>query len=101
MTDLPFRPVVVLVAALAAALAGGCTSTGTIADGSTPRTSRSGPWQNFRAEVPIVQPGPTAMLSANWWAPCGTQRRGGQPWVVDIMKAGEAQPPVPTTGIAA
>jgi type IV pilus biogenesis protein CpaD/CtpE len=56
MTDLPFK-LSVLVAALAATLAVGCTSTGTTGDGNTPRTSRGGGWENFRAEAPVVKPG--------------------------------------------
>jgi type IV pilus biogenesis protein CpaD/CtpE len=57
MTELPFK-LVVLVAALAATLAAGCTSTGTTGDGNTPRTSRGGGWENFRAEAPVVEPAP-------------------------------------------
>jgi hypothetical protein len=60
MTDLPFKLVVVLVAALASTLAAGCTSTGTTGDGNTPKGSRGGGWENFRAEAPVVKPGPTA-----------------------------------------
>jgi hypothetical protein len=59
MTDLPLK-LVVLVAALAATMATGCTSTGTAGDGNTPRTSRGGGWENFRAEAPVVKPGPAA-----------------------------------------
>jgi hypothetical protein len=53
MTDLPFK-LVVLVAALAATSAAGCTSTGTTGDGNTPRGSRGGGWENFRAETPAM-----------------------------------------------
>jgi hypothetical protein len=53
MTDLPYK-LVVLVAALAATLVVGCTSTGTTGDGSTPRSSRGGGWENFRAEAPVM-----------------------------------------------
>jgi type IV pilus biogenesis protein CpaD/CtpE len=59
MTGFPFR-LVVLVAALAVTLAAGCTSTGTTGDGNTPKSSRGGGWENFRAEAPIVNPGSTA-----------------------------------------
>lgn len=53
MTDLPFK-LVVLVAAVAVTLAAGCTSTGTTGDGNTPRSSRGGGWENFRAEAPVM-----------------------------------------------
>jgi hypothetical protein len=60
MKDLPIRLVAALVAALAATLATGCTSTGTSGDGNTPRSSRGGGWENFRAQAPDMPPGPAA-----------------------------------------
>jgi hypothetical protein len=59
MTDLPFK-LAILIAALAATIVTGCTSTGTSGDGNTPRTSRGGGWENFRAEAPVVERGPAA-----------------------------------------
>lgn len=56
MTNLRFRPVAVLVAFLAAILVMGCTSTGTTGDGNTPKSSRGGGWENFRAQAPLQQP---------------------------------------------
>lgn len=55
MTDFRF----VLAVVLAAALTVGCTSTGTTggADNS-PRGSRGGGWENFRAETPMAMPLP-------------------------------------------
>jgi len=54
MTDLRLRPVVALAAVLAVALLAGCTSTGTTGGGNSPKGSRGGGWENFRAEMPAV-----------------------------------------------
>ena len=35
--------------------------------------------EDLRVDLVAAEPRPTAMLSANWWPPCGTQRRGDQP----------------------
>jgi hypothetical protein len=55
MTGLRF----VLAAVLAVAFAAGCTSTGTTGGGggNSPKGSRGGGWENFRAEAPLVMPG--------------------------------------------
>jgi hypothetical protein len=52
MTGLRFVLAVVLVAALAV----GCTSTGTTGGGggNSPKGSRGGGWENFRAELPVT-----------------------------------------------
>ena len=46
----------VLAAILVAALTVGCTSTGTTGggDGNSPKGSRGGGWENFRAEMPVT-----------------------------------------------
>jgi hypothetical protein len=46
----------VLAAMLIAAFTAGCTSTGTTTGGagSSPRGSRGGGWENFRAELPMT-----------------------------------------------
>ena len=44
-----------LAALLAAALTVGCTSTGTTGGGGySPKGSRGGGWENFRAELPVM-----------------------------------------------
>ena len=50
MTSLRFF----LAVMLAAALTVGCTSTGTTGGGNSPKGSRGGGWENFRAEAPVV-----------------------------------------------
>ena len=51
MTGLRFA----LAMALAAGLIAGCTSTGTTGDGGySPKGSRGGGWENFRAELPVL-----------------------------------------------
>jgi hypothetical protein len=52
MTGLRF----VLAAVLVAALTAGCTSTGTTGGGGgySPKGSRGGGWENFRAEMPAL-----------------------------------------------
>jgi hypothetical protein len=50
MTSLRFFQAVVLAAAFTV----GCTSTGTTGGGYSPKGSRGGGWENFRAEVPLV-----------------------------------------------
>ena len=50
MTVLRFVLAVVLVAAFAV----GCTSTGTTGGGYSPKGSRGGGWENFRAETPVT-----------------------------------------------
>ena len=52
MTGFRFVLAVVLVAALTV----GCTSTGTTGGGGgySPKGSRGGGWENFRAEVPVT-----------------------------------------------
>jgi len=59
MTHLRF----VLAVALAAALTVGCTSTGTTGGGggNSPKGSRGGGWENFRAEAPMLTPMPGSM----------------------------------------
>ncbi|WP_147157117.1 hypothetical protein [Reyranella soli] len=47
----------VLAATLVAALTVGCTSTGTTGGGgggNSPKGSRGGGWENFRAEMPVL-----------------------------------------------
>lgn len=46
----------VLAGILIAALTVGCTSTGTTTGGAgnSPRGSRGGGWENFRAELPVM-----------------------------------------------
>jgi hypothetical protein len=57
MTGIRFVVVVVL-----AALTVGCTSTGTTGGGGySPKGSRGGGWENFRAEAPVVAPIPGSM----------------------------------------
>ena len=59
MTKLSFARIVVLAVVVAAAA--GCTTTGTSGGGGySSKGSRGGGWENFRAEVPIVSPGPAA-----------------------------------------
>lgn len=45
-----------LAAMFAAALTVGCTSTGATGDGGgySPKGSRGGGWENFRAEMPMI-----------------------------------------------
>ena len=43
-----------LAVVLAVAFTVGCTSTGTTGGGYSPKGSRGGGWENFRAEVPVV-----------------------------------------------
>jgi hypothetical protein len=52
MTGLRF----VLAVVVAAALTVGCTSTGTTdgGGGNSPKGSRGGGWENFRAEMPVT-----------------------------------------------
>jgi hypothetical protein len=47
----------ILAVVLAAAFTVGCTSTGTTGGGGySPKGSRGGGWENFRAEMPIMMP---------------------------------------------
>jgi hypothetical protein len=58
MTGLRF----VLAVVLAAALTVGCTSTGTTGGGgNSPKGSRGGGWENFRAEAPMLTSMPGSM----------------------------------------
>ena len=61
MTKLSFARMGVLAVVVAAAATAGCTTTGTSGGGGySSKGSRGGGWENFRAEAPIVSPGPTA-----------------------------------------
>jgi hypothetical protein len=61
MTKLPFARIAVLAVVLAAAVMAGCTTTDTSGGGGySSKGSRGGGWENFRAEAPVVPPGPTA-----------------------------------------
>ena len=52
----------VLAVVLTVALTAGCTSTGTTGGGgNSPKGSRGGGWENFRAEMPVVTPMPGSM----------------------------------------
>lgn len=60
MKDLELKPIASVAVLLAAVLAVGCTSTGTTGDSSPARNSRSGGWENFRAEA-VPQPEPSVV----------------------------------------
>jgi hypothetical protein len=61
MTKLRFSPVVGVLVSVAALFVVGCTSTGTTGDSTPARNTRSGGWENFRAEVTILEQAPTAV----------------------------------------
>lgn len=61
MTNLRFSPAVGMLVGLAALFVAGCTSTGTTGDSTPARNSRGGGWENFRAEMTILEQAPTAL----------------------------------------
>jgi hypothetical protein len=61
MANLHVKQVVSVALMLAATFATGCTTTGTTGSSSPARNSRSGGWENFRAEAPIMKPLPASV----------------------------------------
>jgi hypothetical protein len=61
MTKLCFSPAVGVLLGLAALFVAGCTSTGTTGDSTPARNSRGGGWENFRAELTVLEQAPAAV----------------------------------------